>query len=424
MEQRQTVEIRQSLRLKLTTGLRAAIEMLRQDATGLSRYLEEQAAANPSLTLIQPTPRDWLPRWSGVLGAASRARPEVGETAPSPGPSLIAHVTGEIDRRMKTPQDRRIALALAEALDASGWIDRPLSAIAHDLGLRQAQVEAVLTRLQEIEPVGLFARNLAECLRLQAQEAGLFDPVMKLTLSNLDLLGRGEMKRLAQMAGVTEAEVLARFRQIRTMNPKPGTAFDPLMAETLREPDLLTRPRPDGDWEVTLNGSALPELRVGGAGSAESRAAARMLERMVLARNETVLRVGTEVLRRQRAALQEGPQRLQPMTMAEVATSLDLHESTVSRVVAGTSVDTPQGVWWLRKLFSRALGDGNDPMSAAGFRDRLARKIAAEEANAPLSDEALAGALAEELGVTVARRTVAKYRAMLGIPPAHRRRVR
>lgn len=425
MTQRQRIEVKQTLRLKLTTGLRASIEMLKFDATGLASYLEEQAAANPSLVLTQPVPRDWLPRWTGVLPGAARADlPDAGERLAGPGPSLMAHVSAEIDRAMKTPRDRVIALALAEALAPSGWIDRPLLAVARELGCKLAEVEAVLIRLQQIEPAGLFARTLSECLKLQAQEAGLYDRVMKLILAHLDLLAQGEVARLAEMAGVPEAEVLRRFRVIRTMNPKPGTAFEPLMAATLREPDLVARRRPDGDWDVALNGGALPDLRVTADGTADTRAAARMLDRMVGGRNETLLRVGTEVLRCQRLALDHGPGRLQPLTMVEVARALDLHESTVSRVVAGTSVDTPRGVWWLRKLFSRGLGpqDG-DGLSAAGLRDLLARKIGAEGA-VPLSDAALAQALAVELGVVVARRTVAKYRGMLGIPPAHRRKLR
>ena len=179
MTQRQRIEVKQTLRLKLTTGLRASIEMLKLDATGLAKYLEEQAADNPSLSLIQPLPKDWLPRWTGVLpGAARSDLADASERLAGPGPSLMAHVAAEIDRRMKTPRERAIALALAEALAPTGWIDRPLLAVAREIGCKQAEVEAVLVRLQEIEPVGLFARSLSECLKLQAQEAGLYDRVL------------------------------------------------------------------------------------------------------------------------------------------------------------------------------------------------------------------------------------------------------
>ena len=423
MTQRQRIEVRQTLRLKLTTGLRASIEMLKFDAAGLAKHLEEQAAENPSLTLVQPVPKDWLPRWAGVLPGTQSDLPDITERVAGPGPSLMAHVSAEIDRRMKVPRDRAIALALAEALTPAGWVDVPLAALARETGCKLSEVEAVLTRLQSIEPVGLFARNLAECLKLQAQEAGLYDRVMKVVLSQLDLLAKGETARIAVLAASSEAEVLRRFRSIRTMNPKPGTAFDTVMADTLREPDLVVRRGADG-WVVALNGGALPEVRISDAGTAETKAAARVLDRMVAARNDTLLRVGAEVMRYQRLALDFGVARLRPLTMAEVARVLEVHESTVSRVVSGTSVDTPWGVWWLRKLFSRGLGpQGGEGLSAAGVRDLLSRKIGAE-GDPPLSDEALAQALAAELGVAIARRTVAKYRGMLGIPPAHRRKVR
>ena len=424
MTQRQRIEVKQTLRLKLSTGLRAAIEMLRQDAAGLTRFLEEQAAQNPALILTPAVPKDWLPRWSGVLPGAARF--DLGEVVAGPGPSLAAHVSTHIGRRMKSPADRKIALALADALAPSGRLDRPVLAIARETGHRLAEVEAVLRRLQEIEPAGLFARDLAECLRLQAQEAGIFDRVMKVVLSHLDLLARGDFARIAQLAGTDLAEVQRRFRLIRTMNPKPGTAFDPLMAQSLREPDLVARPRGDGGWDISLNGSALPDVQVSDSAEVPSRAAARNLQRMVAARNDTVLRLGAEVMRRQKAALDHGGARLQPMTMAEIALALDLHESTVSRVVAGLSIDTPWGVWWLRRLFSRNLGTGagDEALSGAGLRDLMARRIAAEDPAAPLSDAALAQGLGADLGLTLARRTVAKYRGILGIPPAHRRKAR
>lgn len=145
------------------------------------------------------------------------------------------------------------------------------------------------------------------------------------------------------------------------------------------------------------------------------------MQRMVEARNSTLLRVGRAVLQRQARALEMGAGALVPMTMAEIAAVLDLHESSVSRVVAGTSVDTPHGMWWLRLMFSQGLGA--DQVAGAALRDRLARLVAEEPRGAPLTDEALATALSCA-GAAVARRTVAKYRSMLGIAPAHRRKVR
>ncbi len=191
-----------------------------------------------------------------------------------------------------------------------------------------------------------------------------------------------------------------------------------------REPDLVLRQEASG-LSVALNRSSLPSLQIDpdAGGAAGGLAAARALQRMVEARNATLLRVGFEVATRQQEAFRQGLIALEPMSMADVAEALDLHESTISRVVAGSSIDTPRGTWWLRALFSQALGGNGQPvLSGASLRQRLARLIAADPADAPRSDAALATALAEETGITLARRTVAKYREDLGIPPAHRRR--
>ena len=414
--------VTQTQRLQLNAGLSSAIQMLRTDAAGLTRYLEEQAEANPHLRLNPaplPGPGDWLPRWSGVIGADGPDR-----DAEAPAASLMAHVIAAVDRLMTRPRERRIAGALADALEPSGWLGRPLSAIAAELKVSVPEVESVLARLQQIEPAGLFARNLAECLTLQLIEAGQMDAVMQVVVKRLDLLASGDLARLARLAHCTAAEITARFRIIRSLDPKPGTQFATLSAAVAREPDLLARKTAAGAWEVSLNRSCLPTVTILEAErGTPDLAAARAVARLVEARNDTLLRVARVVLTRQRAALEQGAAALVALTMAEVAEAVGLHESTVGRVVAGTAVDTPRGTWWLRKLFSARVGTEGAESSGAAVQARLERLVAQEPRTAPLSDSALALALAQG-GVEVARRTVAKYRAALGIPPAHRRRLR
>jgi RNA polymerase sigma-54 factor len=447
---RNRLSVTQTQRLQLTAGLQASIHMLRADAPGLTRYLEEQCDANPHLRLDpapSPAPGDWLPRWTGVIGglmgglsgaASSGGGADAGralDQAEAPAASLMVHVMEAINRMGLTPQKARIAHALAEALEPSGWLGKPLADIARDAGATVAEVEQKLARLQRIEPAGLFARNLAECLALQLTEAGPLDGVMQVILGRLDLLAAGDMAGLARLARTTPADIAARFRVIRSLDPKPGAQFAPLSAAAQREPDLLVRKTAAGEWEVSLNRSCLPTVSVlrpetgcgepgrGGAPLAGARAVVRLLEM----RNDTLLRVGREVLQRQRAALDAGPPALVAMSMAEVAEALGLHESTVSRVVAGASVDTPRGTWWVRRLFSGRVGantgEGAGASSGAAVRARLAQLVASEPKSAPLSDAALALALATS-GVAVARRTIAKYRAALGIPPVHRRKIR
>jgi RNA polymerase sigma-54 factor len=412
MKSRTRISIQQTQRLKLTMGLQASIRILRSDAQGLSRYLEEHAAENPQLVLTRPQGQDWLPRWKSVLGVSG----EVPEQAAA-GASLMAHVFGLISGLRLPAPEARIAEALAEALEPSGWLGRPLSWIATQSGARLAEVEAVLHRLQaESDPPGLFARNLAECLRLQAVEAGELDAAMVAVLERLDLVARGEADRIAREAGLPEADIRARIRALRGYDPKPGTGFEPYAAP-IREPDLVAEKGPSG-WTVSINRSALPSVTLADS-KGKGRAEARAIIRMVEGRNVTLLSVGQEILRRQVAALDDGMAGLVPMTMAEVAEAVGLHESTVSRVVAGTAVDTPRGTWWLRALFTRSAQDGGP--AAGALRERMAQMIAGEDPAAPLSDAALAEALSDS-GAPIARRTVAKYRAMLKLPPAGRRR--
>lgn len=414
MKSRTRISVHQTQRMALTTGLATSIRILRADAAGLSRYLEEQAAENPQIILTQPQVQEWLPRWKSAFGSDVE-RPE----QQAAGPSLVSHVLGMIEALRLDPVETRIAMALAEALEPSGWIGRTLPAIAGPLGVALPAVESVLRRLQaRAEPTGLFSRNLTECLRLQAEEAGELDQPMLALLGRLDLLAKGEIERIAREAGLELADLRQAFGRLRSYDPKPGAGFEPFIAP-VREPDLIAEKGAAG-WIVSLNRSALPSVSVA-EGRAKGRAEARALIRMIEGRNATLLSVGQDILHRQTAALEAGLGALIPMTMADVATAVGLHESTISRVVAGTAVDTPRGTWWLRALFTQAAQEGG--LAAGALRDRLAKLVADEDPDHPLSDDALAAALTEG-GAPIARRTVAKYRTMLTLPPAHRRRRR
>jgi RNA polymerase sigma-54 factor len=413
MKSRTRIGVVQTQRLQLTTSLRASLRVLREDAEGLSRLLEEQAAEIPALALepVLPAPGEWLPRWSGVLPQGD-ADPLA--NLQSHDPSMLAHVTQGIEARVPDGVPRRIAYALAETLEPSGWLGRPLQVIAKEQNVSLAAVEAVLGILQGLEPTGLFARDLADCLRLQARDLGVLDAVMEVMLAHLDLVASGDWGQLARLAGVEAAEIAARFRTIRSFNPKPGTAFS-AVSSPVREPDLIVRHGADG-WEVSCNRTSLPGLRI--VEGAKGLGPAREVMRLIANRNQTLLAVAQAILAHQRAALEAGPGALRPLKMQAVADQVSMHKSTVSRVVAGAAVDTPHGTWWLRSLFSSDMGDD---LGAAAIRSRLARLIAAEDPTAPLSDLALAAALSEGK-VEVARRTVAKYRSALRIGPAHRRR--
>lgn len=415
MTSRTRIGVVQTQRLQLTTSLHAALRLLRADAVGLTHYLEEQAADIPALVLEPslPAPGEWLPRWSGAL---PHGNGDPLAQLEAHGPSLMAYVSQQIPARFPPGPQHAIAFAIADAVEPSGWLGSPLAEIAAQQGVTEAEVEAVLRVLQQLEPAGLFARDLAECLHLQAEDQAVLDPVMEVMLARLDLVASGDWEPLARLAGVDEAVIAARFRTIRSFNPKPGTAFSGV-ASPLREPDLIARHGAEG-WVVSFNKASLPSLRI--LDGAEGLGRARGVVRLIESRNQTLILVAQAILAHQRAALEAGPAALRPLKMQAVADHLAMHKSTVSRVVAGTAVDTPHGTWWLRALFSADMGDD---LGAAAIRARLARLIAAEDPTAPLSDQALALALSEG-EAEVARRTVAKYRSALRIAPAHRRRQR
>lgn len=412
MKSRTSIGITPTQRLAMSGALQSVLRVLRMDAEALAAFLEEQAAEIPALTLrpaVVPL-GDWLPRWSGLgLGDTGQAA-----EMPQAEPSLYAHVTAALPGLVPQLADQQIALALTEALEPTGWLGRDLAGVAAELAVPVSRVAAVLQQMQKIEPAGLFARDLAECLRLQAADAGVLDGVMAVLLDNLALVAKADWPRLAGLAGCSVAEIQQRFAVLRGFNPKPGTAFS-AVASPLREPDLLARKTPVG-WSVELNRSSLPTLAIEETDASAPRA--RDVLRLIQTRNATLLLVGRAILAHQSRALDQGPTALRPLTMQALAEELSLHKSTVSRVVAGTAVDTPLGSWWLRSLFSADMG--GDQASAA-LRARLARLVAAEDKARPLSDQALAQALSGE-GAAIARRTVAKYRAALNIAPAHGRR--
>nr|WP_301458270.1 RNA polymerase factor sigma-54 [Pseudorhodobacter sp.]MDN5786903.1 RNA polymerase factor sigma-54 [Pseudorhodobacter sp.] len=420
-------------RLRLNTALASSIRILRFDASGLTRYLEEQARDNPFLTLetAQPAPGEWLPRWTTAFasqGLGDAGSPDVGAFLQAPALGLLAHVSRQIDQLFPPGRPRNIAFALMQSLEPSGWLGRPLGNIAAEFGCTVPEAEAVLTRLHAMEPTGLFARSLAECLHLQAEERGLLDRLMGCILDHLDLLAAGQTARLARMCDVPESDVIKTVRIIRSFDPKPGAQFGH-DAAPVREPDLTISRGPYG-WQVSLNRSALPDLHVRDTAASsddaeeasEKRQQARELQRIVTSRNHTLMRITQEILKRQEAILSQGMTALQPMTMREVGVAVALHESTISRAIAGVSVDTPRETIWLRSLFTAApAGDGG--ASAGALRSRLLKLIQTEDAFAPFSDQALAVALSTETA-KLARRTVAKYRAMMDVPPAHRRKQR
>lgn len=435
--------ITQRQSLVVTAQLQQAIQLLQMGNTDLASFIEGQAEENPFLELGS---RAAQPRSTRDLTLPSQLRQgtddydRLGQLAADPGPSLYAHAAAEVNRLDLTPAERAMAEAFLEALEPSGWLGQPLSSIADRLLVTEDDALALLRKLQRVEPAGLFARNLSECLRLQAIDQGLLTPAFSVLLDNLPMLAQADLRGLCRICGVALDDLKAMLRQIRSFNPKPGATFDATPLPQ-RAPDLLVTRGADG-WRVDLNRSTLPTVVVRSDEArrialrkieandwvSERLSVARWLSRAVEHRNQTTLKVGAEIVRRQADFLEHGPARLRPMVLREVADAIGVHESTVSRVCAGLMIATPQGTFPMKTFFSAALasrdGDGGEAGSASAIRHRVQKLIAAENPADPLSDDAIARIIGQEDGIQLARRTVAKYRDQLRIPSSVDRRRR
>ena len=386
------------------------------------------------------------PSTSSLLTSGARGRGEANdgensstvEQTLSYAVSLREHLTEQINVDLADPMERLIGLALIEQLDEAGYVGGDLIPIADRLGCTGTRVESTLERLQQFDPPGIFARSLSECLALQLRDRNRLDPAMQKLLQHLDLLAQGERERLMRLCGVDAADLAEMVAEIRALNPKPAEAFStaPMVPVV---PDILMRRAPDGGWVVELNPDALPRVLINenyvamvrrSATDKDAReyindrvTAANWLVRALQQRATTVLKVASEIVRQQDAFFRRGVQHLKPLTRREVADSIEMHESTVSRVTTNKYIATSRGLFELRYFFGSALADSDGGMghSAEAVRTRIKAMIEAEPAKAVLSDDRIAEMLHAE-GIEIARRTVAKYRESLRIPSSSQRR--
>ena len=352
--------------------------------------------------------------------------------------TLREHLLTQLGVEISDPQDRLIGTHLIDILDEAGYLVGDLEPVAERLGCDVARVHATLERLQQFDPAGVFACDLAECLALQLKDRDRLDPAMRTLLGHLDLLARRDIPALIRLCGVDAEDIADMFDEIRALNPKPGLVFDPAPAEPVI-PDVLMRPQPGGGWIVELNPDTLPRVLINNAYHARiSRGARTKEERHYIAeqiqsanwlvkslhqRATTILKVAAELVRQQDKFFARGVAHLRPLVLRDIATAIEMHESTVSRVTSNKFIATPRGIYELKYFFSTALpaSGGGAAHSAESVRHRIRALIEAERADAVLSDDQIVDILKTE-GIEVARRTVAKYREGLGIASSVQRR--
>jgi RNA polymerase sigma-54 factor len=386
----------------------------------------------------QDAPRE-REHWSerGSAGDAGEA-PDIDQYVAA-RPTLSEHLWEQIGFLVADPADRLIARFLVDGVNESGYLGIELAAVAEQLGAPLGTVERVLSVLQTCDPVGVFARDVKECLSLQLRERDRLDPLMQRLLDNLDLLAAHDMQGLSRAVGADREDLLDMLAELKRLDPKPGRAFEHGPVEAV-VPDVFVRAAPGGSWAVELNSDVLPRVLVNRAYYttvtkqtrdaaekaflADCLQTANWLTKSLDQRAQTILKVASEIVKQQDGFLVHGVTHLRPMTLKTVADAIEMHESTVSRVTSNKYVATPRGLFELKYFFTTALGSstGGEDHSAEAVRHRIRQLVEAESPTAILSDDTIAELLHKEQGIEVARRTVAKYREGMNIPSSVVRR--
>jgi RNA polymerase sigma-54 factor len=409
-------------------------------AANLGTEVENDFDPDRTSPVAQSAPADGLSAtaWTGVgagqdAGDAPDFEAYVAETV-----SLRDHLERQAAILLPDPAERMIGVALIDGLDEAGYFIGSLAEIAERLGADVEIVERVLERMQTLEPTGVFARSLAECLALQLKERDRFDPAMQALIENLPALGRRDFALLRRICGVDDEDLRDMFAEIRRLEPKPGRAFgDPPTAPAI--PDVHVTAAPDFGWRVELNTRALPRVLVNEVYAAEIKRGARRdedrqyvstqlqsanwLTKSLEQRARTILNVASEIVRRQDSFLIQGVSSLRPLNLKMIGEAIGVHESTVSRATAHKFIQTPRGLFEMKYFFTAAIASTElgQSHSAESVRQRIRQMIDDEDPDEVLSDDVIVESL-RKADIVVARRTVAKYRDSLRIPSSVERR--
>jgi len=352
--------------------------------------------------------------------------------------SLRDHLIEQINLDINDATHRLIGAHMLEFLDESGYFTGNLDEIAQSLNCEISLLNDVLEQLQRLDPVGIFACNLSECLALQLKEKDRFDPAMEALVNNLELLGKRDFPSLLRICRVDEEDLADMISEIQALDPRPALAFDTGDTQAIT-PDIMMKQGLKGKWLVELNSDNLPKVLVDNSYYSEISQAsldkeskhyisecfqnANWLVKSLHQRATTILRVSTEIVRQQDMFFKKGIEHLKPIVLRDIADAVEMHESTVSRVTSNKYIATPRGIYELKYFFTSAINssEGGDAHSAESVKYKIKRLIDEEPPTKILSDDKLVQLLKQE-GIDIARRTVAKYREALGIPSSVQRR--
>ncbi|MDV7105941.1 RNA polymerase factor sigma-54 [Vibrio sp. TH_r3] len=354
--------------------------------------------------------------------------------------SLQDYLLWQLDLTPFSDTDRTIATAIVDAIDQYGYLTISVEDILESVNNKDVEldeVEAVLKRIQQFDPLGVASRNLQECLLLQLAtyppETPWLDETKLVLTNHIDQLGNRDYKLISKESKLKEAQLREVMQLIQQLDPRPGSSITPDETEYV-VPDVSVF-KDKGKWSVTINPDSVPRLKVnqqyaalGKGNSADSQfirnnlQEAKWLIKSLESRNETLLKVARCIVEHQQGFFDFGEEAMKPMVLNDIALAVEMHESTISRVTTQKFMHTPRGIFELKYFFSSHVStDNGGECSSTAIRALIKKLVAAENTAKPLSDSKIAALLADQ-GIKVARRTIAKYRESLGIAPSSQRK--
>jgi RNA polymerase sigma-54 factor len=352
--------------------------------------------------------------------------------------TLQQNLTGQLNQSVLSPGDRKAAELIIGNIDDNGFLQSTREEMALNSGVPQEDFEKMLALIQTFYPSGVGARDLRECLLIQLKRAGKENCIeFKIVSEHMEDLGRRRFPEIARRIGISVEEVQRAADNIARLNPRPGQVFA-AAPQNYVLPEVTVE-KVDGDYQIILNNEQIPHLRISNlykdiiaSGDAQSSdvknyvrdkiRSGKFLIRSIHQRQQTISNIAQQIVLRQRDFLEHGPSHLKPMTMAEVADAVGVHETTVSRAVSGKYMATPQGIFEMKYFFTSGYQTATgESLSNTSVKEAVLDLVKHESGSAPLSDHEIVEILSER-GIPIARRTVAKYRTELNILPSHMRR--
>lgn len=391
-----------------------------------------------------PTDSTWEDSFDTYSPVSRSAGSETGsyEQPDNSSENLLDHLMWQLNLSSCSETDRAIATAIIDGIGEDGYFSSSLEELHQSLAEEEEidfdEVVAVLHRVQDFDPPGIGARDLRECMLIQLryydEETPWLNEARQLITEHFDALAKKEYPLLMRRMKLLEAELQDVIQLLQGLNPRPGSHITTQQPEYI-VPDVFVK-KIKGQWRVELNPDITPKIGVNslyaqmaqqkkgkdGAFLKNSLQEARWFIKSLMSRNETLLKVATSIVQRQRGFLDYGDEAMKPMVMHDIAEIVEMHESTISRVTTKKYMHTPRGIFELKYFFSSHVGTATGgECSATAIRAILKKLIAAEKPSKPLSDNKLAALLGEQ-GINVARRTVAKYREAMSISPSNERK--